>query len=100
MYSMLLHYIWLDCCCEGTRGIQETETYGMRLKIEYLRREKKPTTKQELLSGTKEFWETVDVMKYRKYIRHLRKVLPRVINSKMQQLDIRTISHDLYLLFC
>ena len=46
---------------------------------EYLRREVKPTTKQQLIDGIHSFWRTVDVQKCTKYIRHLRKVLPRVI---------------------
>ena len=46
---------------------------------EYLRREIKPETKRELVGGIEEFWARVDVAKCRKYIRHLRKVLPRVI---------------------
>ena len=46
---------------------------------EYLRREVKPKTKQELIDGIQEFWTTVDVPKCTKYIRHLRKVIPRVI---------------------
>ena len=46
---------------------------------EYLRREVKPKTKDELVSGIREFWATVSVTKCRKYIGHLKKVLPRVI---------------------
>ena len=46
---------------------------------EYVRREVKPHTKDELVTGIKEFWNTVDVEKCTKYIRHLRKVLPKVI---------------------
>ena len=46
---------------------------------EYLRREIKPRTKQELVEGILEFWETVDIDKCKRYIRHLRKVIPRVI---------------------
>lgn len=46
---------------------------------EYLRREVKPKYKQELIDGIEQFWSTVDVAKCRKYIRHLRKVVPRVI---------------------
>ena len=45
---------------------------------EYQRREVKPKTKDELVSGILEFWNTVDA-KCRKYIGHLRKVIPRVI---------------------
>lgn len=41
---------------------------------EFLRREVKPRTKQELLDGIESFWLTVDVEKCQKYIRHLRKV--------------------------
>lgn len=45
---------------------------------EYCRREVKPKTKQELVDGILEFWKTVDVQKCKKYIRHLRKVVPKV----------------------
>jgi len=46
---------------------------------EYIRREVKPKTKQELVDGLVAFWETVDMAKCQKYIRHLKKVLPKVI---------------------
>lgn len=46
---------------------------------EYMRREVKPRTKDELISGIEEFWSTINKDKCRKYIRHLRKVLPRAI---------------------
>ena len=46
---------------------------------EYIRREVKPKVKQELVDGINAFWETVDKEKCRKYIRHLCKVLPKVI---------------------
>ena len=46
---------------------------------EYLRREIKPQTKSALVEGIQQFWTTVDVAKCRKYICHLRKVLPKVI---------------------
>ena len=46
---------------------------------EYQRREVKPKTKDELVSGILEFWNTVDIAKCKKYIGHLRKVIPRVI---------------------
>ena len=45
----------------------------------YLRREIKPTTKDALINGVKLFWKTVDVAKCTKYIGHLKKVIPRVI---------------------
>ena len=46
---------------------------------EYLRTEVKPSRKEELVAGIEQFWETVDIAKCQKYIRHLRKVLPKVI---------------------
>ena len=46
---------------------------------EFLRREIKPKNKQELVDGILAFWNTVDIAKCKKYIRHLRKVVPRVI---------------------
>ena len=46
---------------------------------EYMKREIKPHTKDELISGIEEFWNTVDKDKCKKYIRHLRKVLPRAV---------------------
>lgn len=46
---------------------------------EYNRREVKPTTRDELKEGIKDFWKTVTVAKCQKYIGHLRKVIPKVI---------------------
>ena len=46
---------------------------------EYMRREVKPRTKEQLVQGIQDFWATVDIIKCQKYIRHLRKVIPRVI---------------------
>ena len=48
---------------------------------EYNRREVKPRTKEELVQGILKFWETVDLEKCRKYIKHLRKVIPKVIEK-------------------
>ena len=47
---------------------------------EFIRREVKPKNKIELVNGIKQFWRTVDRTKCIKYIRHLRKVLPRIID--------------------
>ena len=49
---------------------------------EFLRCEIKPTTKEELVQGIKEFWSTVTLHKCCRYINHLQKVLPRVIEKQ------------------
>ena len=46
---------------------------------EYIRREVKLKVKQELIDGILSFWLTVDVPKCNKYIDHLHKVIPKVI---------------------
>ena len=46
---------------------------------DYLRREVKPTTKQQLVDGILSFWQTVTVDKCRRYIGHLQKVIPRIV---------------------
>ena len=40
---------------------------------EYIRRVKKPRTKEELIDGIKEFWDSVTVTKCLKYINHLKR---------------------------
>ena len=45
---------------------------------EYVRREVKPQTKEQLIDGIVMFWNTVDADKCQKYIGHLRKVIPKV----------------------
>ena len=57
------------------------ENLGHELR-EFVRREVKPTTKQELIDEIKQFWATVDSHKCTKYILHLRKVIPKVIEVK------------------
>ena len=49
---------------------------------EYIRQEVKPTSKAELIAGIKAFWETVTVEKCQKYIGHLKKVIPAVVECK------------------
>ena len=46
---------------------------------EHVRRAVKPKTKDELIAGIKDFWKTVGASKCTRYIRHLRKVVPKVI---------------------
>ena len=53
----------------------------IELKLKkYIRQEVKPKTKQELITGIESFWETVTKEKCIKYIRHLRKVIPKIID--------------------
>ena len=40
-----------------------------------------PTTKDELVSGILQFWESIDMAKCKKYIYHLKKVVPKVIEK-------------------
>jgi transposase len=49
---------------------------------EFIRREVKPKTKQQLIDGILAFWSTVDIDKCRKYIGHLNKVIPAVIEQE------------------
>jgi hypothetical protein len=49
---------------------------------EFIRRVVKPQTKADLIGGIKAFWATVTVEKCRKYIGHLDKVIPAVIECK------------------
>ena len=51
---------------------------------EFMRREIKPTTKDALVEGILTFWRTVTKEKCRKYINHLSKVIPRVIELEGQ----------------
>ena len=46
---------------------------------EFIRRVVKPQTKGQLMDGIEQFWQTVDVSKCKRYIGHLRKVIPKVI---------------------
>ena len=43
---------------------------------EFLRREIKPRTKDELMQGILSFWDTVDIAKCTKYIRHSEGFIP------------------------
>ena len=53
---------------------------------EFIRREVKPRHK-----GIIDFWKTVDQQKYIKYINHLQKVVPRVIEVDGQALVIKIV---------
>ena len=46
---------------------------------EFICREVKPHSKEELVQGIQQVWSTVNSEKCRKYIRHLDKVMPKVI---------------------
>ena len=49
---------------------------------EYLRRGIEPQTKDQLRDDIQEFWTTVDIRKCQKYIGHLHKVIPSVMELK------------------
>ena len=51
---------------------------------EYICHEIKPLNKDELVNGIQKFWTTVTVEKCKRYIGHLRKVIPRVIELEGQ----------------
>ena len=46
---------------------------------EFLRREVKPKTKDELINGILQYWATVTAAKCQRYISHLNKVIPEII---------------------
>ena len=46
---------------------------------EFIHREVKPKTKDQLIQGISQFWRTIDVAKCLKYIGHLNNVIPKVI---------------------
>ena len=45
----------------------------------FLRKNIKPLTQDQLIAGIKSFWDTVDKAKCNRYINHINKVLPIVI---------------------
>ena len=51
---------------------------------EFIRRETKPKTKEELIKGVETFWASATIEKCNRYITHLRKVIPRVIELEGQ----------------
>lgn len=63
---------------QNSRILNPIENLWHELK-EYIRQEVKPRMKAELVERIQQFWETMDFAKCIKYIRHLRKVIPRVI---------------------
>ena len=48
----------------------------------FLRRVVKPTNKDELVAGIQKFWDSVTMEKCKKYIGHLRKVIPAVVERE------------------
>ena len=66
-----------------TNALQKKHPFIMFFSVlilqEYICRVIKPTNKDELVQGIQQFWATVDVQKCRRYIGHLRRVLPRIV---------------------
>lgn len=48
----------------------------------YLRKHVKPTTKEELINGIKESWQLLTVPQCNRYIDHLQKVIPAVVEKE------------------
>ena len=48
----------------------------------HIRKRVKPSIKDELVAGIHEFWKTVDWRKCERYINHVHKVIPIVIERK------------------
>lgn len=49
---------------------------------QYLRKNVKPSTKDELIRGIKESWKLITSVQCNRYIDHLRKVIPAVIEKE------------------
>ena len=81
LLSLIYLYLgWWDDGLPATRPTSKQgllHLFGMNWK--FIRREVKPKNKAELVEGIKRFWLTVVATKCQKYIRHLRKVIPRII---------------------
>ena len=45
----------------------------------YLRKYTKPTNKEELIQGIKDFWKTVTPAMCKRYVDHVKKVVPAVV---------------------
>ena len=61
-----------------SRDCNPIENLWHELK-EFIRREVKPKSKQELVTGIQQFWGQVNGNVCEKYIMHLRKVIPKII---------------------
>ena len=48
----------------------------------YIRKNIKPLTQEQLVASIKSFWNMVGVSKYNRYINHLNKVLPIVVERE------------------
>ena len=60
----------------------ESDTIYISFSQEYIRREIKPKSKDDLVNGILQFWSTVTPSKCQKYISHLRKVIPEMIRTE------------------
>ena len=59
---------------------------------EFIRQDVKQEMKDDLVSGILWFWATVDFSKCQKYIRHLDKVIPKIITELVIQLATNKLS--------
>ena len=54
---------------------------------DYLQREVKPKTKDQLVDGIRQYWETLTVEKCRTFIDHIHKVLPVIVLNSGEATD-------------
>ena len=63
----------------------------------YIRKTVKPSKKEELIKGIKDFWQTVSVAKCNKYVDHIFKVLP--INCWKRRPHVRSLNFISFIKF-
>ena len=70
----------LSCSPPESPDINPIKNVWHELK-EFIRQKVKPTSKAELVNGINRFWATMTPQKCCRYISHLQKVLPAVIEK-------------------
>ena len=66
---------------------------------EYIKREIKPRSMDELIQGIITFWGTVDTAKCLKYIGHLSKVIPKVIALQRAATGYSFVYQTIYIIY-
>lgn len=71
-------FILIICYFVESPDLNPIENLWHELK-EYLRKHVKPRREADLVQGIIQFWQTVTVEKCKKYINHVKTVIPEVI---------------------